>query len=232
MINLKMERKERMKMPKSIINPDGKISLRDAYRDYRRLVEVRAEASENGDMIIEGTPVIFGQRYKLFRWGETDIYEVIEREAFNETDMADVPLKYNHGDSKGTPARTTCKGEQGKLTLSLYDDRLEMRANLLPTSGGKDLFLEVKSGTVSQMSWAFTEEPNTTKIVEEKDKKEITFYVKKVARMFDVSAVDFGANPETSIYARRHSDLDERAAILDEEKRNRLIQQIELKTKF
>lgn len=96
-------------MPKPVITQCGELALRDAYRDYRRLVEVRALDTESGDMIIEGTPVIFGQEYKLFRFGDTDVYEVIERDAFNETDMQDVPLKYNHGDSKGTPARTTCK---------------------------------------------------------------------------------------------------------------------------
>lgn len=220
------------KMLKPVISQYGELALRDAYRDYRRLVEVRALDTESGDMIIEGTPVIFGQEYKLFRFGDTDVYEVIERDAFNETDMQDVPLKYNHGDSKGTPARTTCKQEQGRLTLNLLDDRLEMRANLLPTSGGKDLFLEVKAGTVAQMSWAFTEDAQSTKVVEDRENKRITFYVKKVLRMFDVSAVDFGANPETSIYARRRSDLDQRAALMDLEKRNKLMQEILIKTKI
>ena len=102
--------------------------------------------------------------------------------------------------------------------------------NLLPTTGGKDLYEEVKAGTVSQMSWAFTEDYSQERTVEEADK--ITFYVRKVLRVFDVSAVDFGANPETSIYARRRGDLDERAATLDERKRQALLHKINIKTKI
>lgn len=78
------------------------------------------------------------------------------------------------------------------------------------------------------MSWAFTEERDSERIVEESDK--ITFYVCKVSRVFDVSAVDFGANPQTSIYARRRGDLDERAAQLDERKRQALIHKIKILT--
>lgn len=207
------------------MNNSDLIQLRDRYHDYRRLMEVRAEPeNENGDLILCGTPVIFDQPYMLFRWGDKEIYEVIESGAFDDADYADVPVKYNHGDSRGTPARTTSKTERGRLVISVLPDRVDVRMNLLPTSGGKDLYLEVKSGTVPQMSWAFTEERDSEKIVEEGDR--ITFYVRKVLRVFDVSAVDFGANPQTSIYARRRSDLDERASQLDERKRQALINQI------
>ena len=222
-------------MRESILTKDG-IALRDQHRDYRRLMEVRAEEAENGDMIVRGTPVIFDKEYKLFSWGETDVYEIIDRHAFDEADYADVPLKYNHGDAKGTPARTTCKTEQGRLTISVLEDRVDMTANLLPTTGGKDLFLEVKSGAVAQMSWAFTEDFDAEDVIEEgadeNGRKKVTFIVKKVTRVFDVSAVDFGANPETSIYARRRSDLDERAAKLDERNRQALRNRILIKTKI
>lgn len=213
-------------MPPKINTPQ----LRDLYHDYRRLMEVRAEEpGESGDLILRGTPIIFDQAYKLFSYGGKDIYEVIERGAFDEADYSDVPVKYNHGDSRGTPARTTSKTERGRLTIEVLPDRVDVTMNLLPTSGGKDLYLEVSSGTVSQMSWAFTEERNSERIVEESDK--ITFYVKKVLRVFDVSAVDFGANPNTSIYARRRGDLDERAAKLDERKRQALLHKINILTK-
>lgn len=210
------------------MNKDELFKMRDNYHDYRRLMEVRAEPEqENGDLILCGTPVIFNQPYLLFRYGDKEVYEVIESGAFDEANYVDVPLKYNHGDSRGTPARTTSKTERGRLTISVLPDRVDVRMNLLPTSGGKDLYLEVSNGTVSQMSWAFTEERESEKIVEEDNK--ITFYVRKVNRVFDVSAVDFGANPQTSIYARRRGDLDLRAAELDERKeRQALIDKIKI----
>lgn len=207
-------------------------ALRSKYHDYRRLMEVRAEPQEAGgtEMILCGTPVIFEQPYKLFSYRDKDVYEVIERGAFDGADYTDVPVKYNHGDSRGTPARTTSKTERGRLTINVLPDRVDVRMNLLPTSGGKDLYLEVSNGTVSQMSWAFTEECDSERIVEESDK--ITFFVRKVTRVFDVSAVDFGANPQTSIYARRRGDLDERAAKLDELERRALLHKINIKTKI
>lgn len=210
-------------------------NLRDLYHDYRRLMEVRAEdAKENGDLILYGTPVIFDQPYKLFSYKQNgvikDVYEVIERGAFDEADYTDVPVKYNHGDSRGTPARTTSKTERGRLNIIVNPDKVDVRMNLLPTSGGKDLYMEVSNGTVSQMSWAFTDDRESERVEETVDR--ITFYVRKVTRVFDVSAVDFGANPYTSIYARRRGDLDERTARLDELHRKALIHKINIQTKF
>ena len=93
------------------------ILLRDKYHDYRRLMDVRAEeVGENGDLILCGIPVEFDKPYKLFEYNGKSVYEVIARGAFDGADYADVPLKYNHGDSKGTPARTTSKTERGRLT--------------------------------------------------------------------------------------------------------------------
>lgn len=205
------------------------MNLRDFYHDYRRLMEVRAEEhGESGDLILCGTPVIFDQPYKLFRYGGKDVYEVIERGAFDQADFADVPVKYNHGDSRGTPARTTSKTERGRLTITVLPDKVDVRMNLLPTSGGQDLYMEVLNGTVSQMSWAFTDDIESERVEETADR--ITFYVNKVTRVFDVSAVDFGANPYTSIYARRRGDLDERAAKLDELHREALRHKINILT--
>lgn len=210
----------------------SELQLRDRYRDYRRLMQVRAAEPAEGsdDLIIEGEPVIFDRPYWLFRYGDRDVYEVIRSGAFDGADYRDVPLKYNHGDSHGTPARTTSKTERGKLSVTVDKEKITMRANLLHTSGGKDLYEEVRAGTVPQMSWAFTEKEGTTEVREEKEK--ITFVVKAVERVFDFAAVDFGANPETSIYARRRGDLDERTAKTDDLKRRALINKIIIKTKI
>lgn len=194
------------------------LQLRTRYHDYRRLMAVRTEPSTTGELIICGTPIIFDKPYDLgFTFSGKKVYEVISRGSFVGADYVDVPLKYNHNDCKGTPARTTSKTEVGRLTISVLDDRVDMRANLLPTSGGKDLYMEVEAGTVPQMSWAFIQDREAEVVTETADS--ITFTVNKVVRVFDVSAVDFGANSETTIYARRMGDLDERAQQLDELKR-------------
>lgn len=205
-------------------------TMRDRHHDYRRMMDVRAEdIQDNGDLILKGTPIIFDKEYFLFRYGDKEVYEIIRRSAFDHADYADVPVKYNHGDSKGTPARTTARTERGKLTINVLDDRVDVEMNLLPTTGGKDLYEEVKAGTVSQMSWAFTQNRETEETIEQGNK--ITFVVNDVERVFDISAVDFGANSATSIYARRLGELDERAEKLDERHRRALIAKIQILTK-
>ena len=208
-------------------------SLRDIHHDYRRAINFRAleEEEAKGNYVVEGTAVIFDHKYLLFEYAGKKVYEIIKRGAFDNADYADVPLKYNHNDAKGTPARTTAKGEEGKLVISVLDDRVDIRANLLQTTGGMDLYKEIKSGTVPQMSWAFTEDRDAETVIETED--EITFIVNKVLRVFDVSAVDFGANPNTSIYARRFGELDERAQkLLDEQKRKMRAKALLIKQKI
>lgn len=209
----------------------NKIMLRDLHHDYRRPIQFRALNDENGQLIVEGTAVEFGKKYLLFETCGKKVYEIISRGAFDTADYTDVPLKYNHGDAKGTPARTSAKNEQGKLVINVSDEKLDIRANLLPTTGGKDLYLEIKSGTVPQMSWAFTEDRDAEEIIETDN--DITFVVNKVLRVFDVSAVDFGANPDTSIYARRRGEVDDRfKLLLDEKKRARRAKALLIKTKL
>lgn len=199
-------------------------AMRTKYKDYRHPIECRAELAENGDMILTGTCVLFDHEYKLFDYGDMEVYETVDRGAFDHADMADVPLKYNHGDNKGTPARTTAKQERGKLTLIVDDQGVHMRANLLDTTGGTDLYKEVQAGTVPQMSWAFTVGEDGQSY--EESEKRMTIHIKSVQRVFDVSAVDFGANPDTSIYARQRLDLDEIKAERDALAKARNIERI------
>lgn len=211
------------------------VQLRERYHDYRRMMEVRAlpVAEGSDDLIVEGKFVDLGKKYTLFEAGKIRVCEIIAKGAFDSADYRDVPLKYNHGDSKGTPARTTSRYERGRMTITVLEDRVEMRANLLPTSGGKDLYMEVEAGTVPQMSWAFVQDESQEEYTELMDGeiREITFIVKKVVRVFDVAAVDFGANDNTSIYARRKGDLDEIVKALDKRSAERMAMLIAIKAK-
>lgn len=204
-------------------------NFRQRYHDYRRPMDVRSVQNEEGHLLIEGTFVRFDTPYLLFKWGEFDVYETIDSRAFDGADYRDVPLKYNHGDQRGTPARTTSKNPVGRLDIEVYGDRVDMRANLLPTSGGKDLYLEIEAGTVPQMSWAFTQDLEQREVKRDEQAKRIDIIVRKVERLFDVAAVDFGANPDTSVYARHRGDMDDITSELDELERRRLRAQINIK---
>lgn len=171
-------------------------------REYRALPiftpEKREENSE-ASFIVEGYASTFDE-YKLFDLDEkTAVYERIEPTAFDNTDMSDVIFQVDH--EGPVYARTS------NNTISLYVDSvgLHQRADLSKTERARQVFEEIKAGMYPQMSFAFTVEED--EIIRE-DEARILRVVKKVKRLFDVSAVSFPANPNTSISVSARNALD------------------------
>ena len=167
-----------------------------------RSVEFRAK-EEEGKMILEGYPVVFDKETLIGdkEWGW---YEVIDKKALDKADLSDVPLKYNHGDTKGILARTRNKS----LTLTIDDIGLKMRAELQPdVTDHKDIYNCVKSGLLDKMSFAFNViEDNVEQKSGDIPKRTIT----RIGRLFDVAVVDLPAYDQTSIYARSKEIVGER----------------------
>lgn len=167
-----------------------------------RSVEFSA-LEEEGKMILEGYPVVFDQETLIGdpSWGW---YETIDRHALDDADLSDVPLKYNHGDSKGILART----RNGSLTLTIDNIGLKMRAVLQDNvSDHVDIYNEVKSELLDKMSFAFNVlEDNVDYKTGETPRRTIT----KIGRLFDVAVVDLPAYDQTSIYARSREIVGER----------------------
>lgn len=155
-----------------------------------RLAEMRALDSE--DMIIEGYAAVFNQ--------ETDLgwcKEVIDIRAFEECDMKDCCLNYNHGQSKAI-ART----RNGSLELIVDSVGLKIRAKLIDTTEGVDIYKSVKAGLLDKMSFAFT-------VKEEKwDFETDTRTITNIDKLFDVSIVDIPAYEGTSVFARSKEEYE------------------------
>lgn len=158
-----------------------------------RLMELRAIDNEENKMIVEGYAVRFNETTLIGdkEWGW---YEVIDPHALDQANMKDVPLKYQHGDTKGVLARTRNKS----LTLTIDDKGLKIRAELIDTQDNIDIYKSIKAGLLYQMSFAFDV------LDEEIDRNTnpVTRKIKEIGTLYDVSVVDFGAYPTTSIYAR------------------------------
>jgi HK97 family phage prohead protease len=124
--------------------------------------------------------------------------ETIERGAFTETlaTNPDVVFLVNH---KGlSMARTT----NGSLMLRMGDTGLESEAKLNPKrTDVADLLLAIEDRTVTEMSFAFQLEDGLWS----EDFSEFTITKLSINRG-DVSAVNYGANPYTSISARQLDD--------------------------
>lgn len=164
------------------------------------------EPEENEqEMIVEGYAVRFNSPTVLFESGGIEYKEQIDDRAFQETKMDDVIFNYNHA------GKVLARTRNNTLTLEVRIDGLYIRAKLAGTEEGRRLYEEIKGGYVDKMSFRFT-------IREEAyDKQNHTWTVRKVKRLYDVSAVDIPAYDDTSIEARKNFILEAEA----QEKRER-----------
>lgn len=165
--------------------------------------EMRALDNETDEMIIEGYPIIFNSP-ATHGWTE-----IIDERALDNTDMTDVPLKYNHDDSHLIMART----RNNSLELKKDEKGLYMRATLIDTQSNKDIYKSIKSGLLDKMSFAFIVDKD------EYDYDTDTRKILSIEKLFDVSVVDMPFYDATSVYARgiEASDFEEKRQQLREQ---------------
>lgn len=182
-------------------------------REYRNfavfnLVETRAEdeGTEDG-LFVEGYASTF-EPYTLFEddWnGVHEIYrEQITPEAFRETDMTDVVFLRDHS---GTVLGRT---KNGLVRLSVDKKGLFTRTDLSKTEAARAMFEDIKAENYTQMSFAFTSDRNEEDWTEERDGETAIYtrIIKRVKKIYDVSAVGFPANPTTDISPATRSIFD------------------------
>ena len=145
-------------------------------KEIRKLdLQFRAEDTEDGKMEIKGYAAVFNSPET---YGYT---EVIDSKAFNEADMSDVVLRYNHNDSFMVLARTRNKS----LDLEVDEKGLFIDATLQDDiTDHKNIFNAIKSGLIDKQSFAFTVDEDSYDY--DTDTRTIT----KIGKVFDVSVVD------------------------------------------
>ena len=169
-------------------------------------LQVRNDEQDGAKMIIEGYPIVFDSETYI-DLGFDGWYEKVDRNAFANADMTDVALKYNHNDNKLILART----RNDSLKLTIDDHGVFMHAELIDTTEATDVYKMVRSGLLTEGSFAFT--------VEEQECHEIGLYgtdgyemhrtIKKIGKLFDVAICPNGAYGDlTEIYARSYDLLE------------------------
>lgn len=173
-----------------------------------RMLEVRAADAEGDKMVLEGYAAVFEEETLI--GGENGFIEVIDKRAFEKSNMKDVPMKYNHNDNHLILARTRNKS----LKLEVDEKGLKIRAELIDTSSNRDIYKMVRSGLLDKMSFAFTVRD------EEVTRKGNTPYrrITDIDTLYDVSIVDIPAYEGTNIYARSLDLVDTKLRALDNEK--------------
>lgn len=157
-----------------------------------RISELRApENTDEDKMIIEGYAAVFET--------ETDLgwcKEIISRDAFDNCNMSDCVLKYNHNDNCLILARTRNKS----LQLTVDNKGLKIWAELIDTTQNRDVYKMVRARLLDKMSFAFSVRKQEWDY--ENDVRRIT----EIAQLFDVSVVPVPAYDTTDIYARGKDD--------------------------
>lgn len=181
-------------------------------RLYRHF-EMRADPNE---MRVDGYAAMFDVEEVMYEWDGIQYKEVIDRKAFDNTQMADVVMNYNHG---GKPvARTKNK----TLELDIDDVGLKVRADLSTTGESRALYEEIKAGLIDKMSFAFT-------VSEEAYNKDTrTRRITGIKRLYDVAAVDIPAYDSTSISARSFYQAEAERELAEARARAKRVQKLRI----
>lgn len=166
------------------------------YRAMKLAVEERAEGEEER-MVVSGYASTFDEPYLLFKDDEVEVWEKVDRSAFDDTDMSDVILQYDH------QGRVFARIRNNTLSVEPDDVGLFTRADLGGTDIGRQLYQEIAGGYSDKMSFGFTVEEDRREVAKTEEGKSImTRTITKVGKLFDVSIVSMPANPSTSVSAR------------------------------
>lgn len=192
-------------------------------KEIRKLdLQFRAENSEDGKMEVKGYAAVFNSPET---YGYT---ELISERAFDEADMSDVVLRYNHNDSFMVLARTRNKS----LDLKVDEKGLYMDARLQDDiTEHKNIFNAIKSGLIDKQSFAFVVDED------EYDYDTDTRTITKIGKVYDVSVVDqpFYNATDVSVARNQNDEFMERRnelrkehedKIALEEKRNAILEKL------
>ncbi len=168
-------------------------------REYRMAMAVRAaqDAAEES-YIVEGYATTFNDLYTLYSYGNYTLQERIDPHAFDECDMSDVIMQYDHQD------RVYARTRNNTLTLRIDSKGLFIVADLGGTEEGRKLYQEIKDGYTDRMSFGFVVGEDRKEYTTDRDTghETCTRTITRINKLYDVSAVSIPANDMTSISAR------------------------------
>ena len=174
-------------------------------REYRDMtMEVRtAESEEAPDSrkVVTGYASTFNEPYTLYENDDWRFNEVVDSRAFDNTDMSDVILQYDHC------GRVFARISNNTLTVTPDEKGLLIEADLGGTELGRQLFEEIRGGYTNKMSFGFTVDGEEILDTKDVDGKALTVRtITSVRKLYDVSAVSLPANDATSISVRSLTD--------------------------
>lgn len=202
------------------------------YRVQKRNADVNPQEG-----IIEGYPIVFNERTAIGNY----FYEEIDPHALDNADLSDVKLLINH-DNSMVPVARHRRGKRSTMDVSINENGMFIKAvvDKENNSDAKKLCSAIERGDIEDMSFCFG--------IEIEDNGDRWFNIDaempvrrimKIRKVYEVSAVNDGAYPQTSINARSLSSLDNekmmvaniKAKALENENRSKDTKGLDLKKK-
>ena len=162
-------------------------------RSYRNLASFGVAEERK---MVEGYATTFNDPYTLFRDGQYTVIEQVDPHAFDETDMSDVIMQYDH------EGRVFARTSNGTLALRTDEHGLHIEADLNGTEIGRQLLEEIEGGYTTKMSFGFRVDEDKRETTEENGEVTILRTITRISKLYDVSAVSLPANDATNISAR------------------------------
>lgn len=175
-------------------------------REYRDMtMEIRSAESEDVEQeerkVVKGYASTFNEPYTLYENEDWRFDEVVDARAFDNTDMSDVIMQYDH------EGRVFARMSNNTLTVTPDEKGLLIEADLGGTELGRQLFEEIRGGYTNKMSFGFTVDGEEVRDTKAPDGKALTVRtITSVRKLYDVSAVSLPANDATSISVRTLTD--------------------------
>ena len=188
------------------------ITHNDNKEIRRYTFDIRADNNEKYGDFVTGKPILYNS---LTNIGAFD--EIIEAGALDGADLKDVRFLVNHNMGMIPLARSRNNNENSTMQMTVDDGGMNIRVNLDTerNSDAKNLYSAIQRGDIDGMSFMFTVDADDWENLESDHP---TRYIKKIGKVFEVSAVTFPAYPETTISARNAQTLDNARAALDSAK--------------
>lgn len=152
------------------------------------------------EKFVEGYATTFEDPYVLWEDPEDGwkYVEVMHSGCMEGADVSDVILLYDH------EGRVFARNRNNTLYLEADGHGLYTAADLSRTTLAGELYEDIQQGMVDRMSWAFTVAEED--VEEDAANRTTTFHIRRIKKVFDVSAVSRPADPNTEISARRVID--------------------------
>lgn len=179
--------------------PKNEIEKREKFLSFCSNVQLRALDTEEGKMEFKGYAVVFNQETVLYKFNDIEYKEVIADTAFDNADISDVPLRYNHA-RDWVLARNRKKTGEGSLVLTKDEYGIKVTGQFVDMQYARDVYSMIQAGVVTQMSFAFTVRDYSY------NSETHTTTINDIDKLFDVSVVDSPAYPQTSISAKRSAE--------------------------